>query len=170
MTAPFSFTTPKLNSLMAVLGGPEFGPQGSVREVTVKPVQFPKMPKQKVAPLWQKALAAHIQRPGGGGHQYNNFRLDGSIDDFTFYGSHYNDPKIASDFGYTFWLKFLYKKNPAVESFEVDSHNRVIITLKSVVKLPDLSDIALEMGRQYYNKRAPSTWQWDPKWGDPNKM
>ena len=161
MSAPFSFTAPKLSQVMEIISGARFkGPQ-PVNEVILRTVKFPKI---KTAEPWQQWLVVQIKNTQCCGKY---LKADGTTDDFVFHPEEYGGNFQSKDLARELWMNFISEKNPAVAGFTFGSKKEVIIELKSTLKLPDISATAKTLAQELQKKGDYRRYNycWDTRWG-----
>lgn len=170
MSAPFSFTTPKLSQVMEVIYGERYKGYQPVKEVTLRSVKFPNI---KAKELWQQKLVAQIKYTQYAGV---DFHADGRTVDFVFYPEDYGPMRQRYNIVLDLWMNFIFEKNPAVAGITFtskitgrgNSWGQVILDLKSTLKLPDISATAKTLAQEALKKgnRGRYNYSWDPSWGE----
>lgn len=170
MSAPFSFTTPRLSQVMEIIYGERFKGYQPVKEVILRSVKFPNI---KAKELWQQKLVTQIKYTQYAGV---DFHADGRTVDFVFYPEDYGTKLQSKAIALELWLNFIFEKNPAVAGITFkgkitrrgDYWGQVILDLKSTLKLPDISATAKALAQEALKKgnRSRYHFSWDPSWGE----
>ena len=160
MTAPFSFTAPKLSQVMEIIYGERHKVQ-LVKEVILRTVKFPNI---KAKEPWQQWLVTNIKNTKYGG---KNFHADGTTDEFVFYPQDYGGKLQCKEIARELWMNFISEKDPVVSGFTFGSKKEVIIELKSTLKLPDISATAKTLAQELQKKGDYRRYSycWDTRWG-----